>query len=92
MARPLTTSAIPYNATALQVRNALEALSNIEAGGVTVTGAAGGPFTVTFTNGVDVAQMTATASLTGGSTPGVTIATATAGASSSFVRAVKISL
>jgi hypothetical protein len=87
-----TTAAIAYNATALTVRNALEALSNIEAGGVTVTGAAGGPYTVTFTSGADVAQMTATASLTGGSTPGVTIATATAGASAAFVRAIKITL
>lgn len=87
-----TTAAIAYNATALTVRNALEALSNIEAGGVTVTGAAGGPYTVTFTSGTDVAQMTATASLTGGTTPGVTVATATAGASASFVRAVKLSL
>ena len=87
-----TTAAIAYNATALTVRQRLEALSNIEAGGVTVTGAAGGPFTVTFTNGVNVAEMTATASLTGGSSPDVTIATATAGASAAFVRAVKISL
>lgn len=87
-----TTAAIPYNASALQVRNALEALSNVEAGAVTVTGGAGGPYTVTFTSGADVAQMTASASLTGGSTPGVTIATATAGGSSSLVRAVKLSL
>jgi hypothetical protein len=87
-----TTAAIAYNATALTVRNALEALSNVEAGGVTVTGSAGGPYTVTFTSGADVAAMTATPSLTGGSTPGVTIATATVGGSSAFVRAIKISL
>ena len=87
-----TTSAIAYNATALTVRNALEALSNVEAGAVTVTGSAGGPYTVTFTSGADVAQMTATPSLTGGSSPSVTIATATVGGSASLVRAVKISL
>jgi hypothetical protein len=88
-----TTSAIAYNATALTVRQALEALSNIEAGSVTVTGSAGGPYTVTFTSGADVAAMTASgASLTGGSSPGVTIATATAGGAASLVRAVKITL
>lgn len=49
-------------------------------GGVVVTGT--GPFSVTFANALGKAnqpQMTATASLTGGSTPGVTIATATGG-------------
>ena len=90
--RDRTTSAIAYNATALTVRNALEALSNVEAGAVTVTGSAGGPYTVTFTSGADVAQMTATPSLTGGSSPSVTIATATVGGSASLVRAVKITL
>ena len=80
-----TTAAIPYNATAAQVRTALEALSNIEDGDVTVAGGPhpGSPVTVKFTGGAhqgeDVAQMTATASLTGGTTPGVTIATTTAG-------------
>lgn len=85
-----TTAAIAYNATALVVQQRLAALSNIEEGGVTVTGSTGGPYTVTFTSGQDVAAMTATASLTGGSTPGVTIATATAGGSAALVRAVKI--
>lgn len=84
-----TTASIPAAATALQVRTALEALSNIEAGGVTVTGAAGGPYTVTFTSGTDVAQMTATPT---GGTGTVTVATATAGASASLVRAVKLTL
>jgi hypothetical protein len=77
-----TTTAIAYNATAATVQAALVALSNIAPGDVTVTGAAGGPYTVTFGGAYlsdDVAAMTATASLTGGSTPGVTIATATAG-------------
>jgi hypothetical protein len=75
-----TTAGIAYNATAAAVRTALEALSNIAVGDVTVTGSAGGPYTVTFTAGGDVAQMTASgASLTGGSSPGVTVATATGG-------------
>jgi hypothetical protein len=37
--------------TAAQVKAALEALSNVNVGDVTVTGAAGGPFTVTFVAG-----------------------------------------
>ncbi|MFD5899158.1 hypothetical protein [Streptomyces sp. NPDC060366] len=80
-----TTAAIPYNATAAQVKAALEALSNISVGDVSVTGGPhpGTAMSVTFAGqymGDDVAAMTASgASLTGGSTPGVTIATATAG-------------
>lgn len=43
-----TTGAIAYNASAATVDAALEALSNIAAGDVTVTGNAGGPWTVEF--------------------------------------------
>ena len=43
-----TTGAIAYNASAATVQTALEALSNIDAGDVTVTGSAGGPWTVDF--------------------------------------------
>lgn len=80
-----TTTAIPYNATAAQVKAALEALSNIAAGEVTVTGGPhpGTAMSVTFSGqflGDDVAAMTASAaSLTGGTTPAVVIATPTAG-------------
>ena len=80
-----TTAGIPYNATAAQVKTALEALSNIAPGDVTVTGGPhpGSVVTVTFAGaylGEDVAQMTASAaSLTGGTSPAVTVATATAG-------------
>jgi len=77
-----TTSALAYNATAAQVQTALEALSNIAPGDVVVTGAAGGPYTLTWGGtqlGENVAAPTATASFTGGSSPGVTIATTTAG-------------
>jgi hypothetical protein len=87
-----TTTAIAYNASALVVQQRLFALSNIEEGQVSVTGSNGGPFTVTFSGAVDVAQMTATASLTGGSTPGVTVATATAGGGASFIRAIKLTV
>ncbi len=77
-----TTAAIAYNAAASAVQAALEALPNITAGDVTVTGSAGGPYTITFGGaytGASVAQITATASLTGGTTPGVTMATTTGG-------------
>lgn len=73
------TGAIAAGATAAQVRTALEALSNVNPGDVTVTGSAGGPYTVAFggqyTN-TDVPALTATP--TGGSGT-VTIATTTAG-------------
>ncbi len=77
-----TTGAIAFNATAAAVQTALAALSNIGAGNVAVTGASGGPYTVTFVGAMfasSEATMTATSSLTGGTTPGVTIAVVTAG-------------
>lgn len=79
-----TTAAIAYNATAATVRSALENLAAVSPGDVLVTGSAGGPYTVTFVGGLagtDVSAMTASgASLTGGTSPGVTIATQTSGA------------
>jgi hypothetical protein len=78
-----TTAAIVYNATALNVQTALEALTNINPGDVAVTGAAGGPYTVVFggTLGArDVVLMTANGTaLTGGTNPDVVIATTTPG-------------
>lgn len=77
-----TTGAIAYNATAAQVQAALEALSNVAPGDVTVTGAAGGPYTLTWGGaylGEDVAAPTTVESFTGGTTPDITIATTTAG-------------
>jgi hypothetical protein len=83
-----TTAAIPYNATSGQVKTALENLSNIDPGDVAV---AGGPhpgtaIVVTFGGQYlsdDVAQMTATGSLTGGTSPAVSVATTTAGGGAS---------
>jgi hypothetical protein len=43
-----TTSGIAYNASASTIDTALEGLSNIGSGDLTVTGSAGGPWTVTF--------------------------------------------
>ena len=79
-----TTSAIAYNASAATVDAALEALSNIGAGDVSVAGSAGGPWTVTFATALaatNVAEMTASgASLTGGSTQGFVTSAVTASA------------
>lgn len=74
-----TTSSLAAAATAAQVEAALESLSNIGKGNVTVTGSAGGPYTVTFGGDLantNVAQMTATPT---GGTGTVTVATVTAG-------------
>lgn len=72
-----TTATIDYDASAATVDAALEALSNIAAGDVTVTGNAGGPWTVEFLQAfaaTDVPLMTGDgSSLTGsGSITGAT--------------------
>lgn len=82
-----TTAAIPYNATATQVKTALEALSNVEPGDVLVSGGPhpGTAVVVAFAGqylGDDVTQMTASGSFTGGSTPAIAVATTTAGGGS----------
>jgi hypothetical protein len=79
-----TTTAIPYNATAATVQTALEALSNLAPGDVTVTGGPGPgtPYDITFGGayaGTDVTAMTATGSFTGGTTPAITITTTSPG-------------
>lgn len=87
------TGPIAHNATAAAVRSALMALPNTQA--LTVTGGPGPdtPWVVNFGNGTDVAQMTATGSFTGGTSPAVAVTTTTpGGGANSFVRAVKITL
>lgn len=79
-----TTANIPWNATAAQVRAALEGLAGVSSGDVTVTGgpAPGTAFAVTFvgTKYGNQAQMTASAAgLTGGTSPAVNVATTTQG-------------
>ncbi|HMG44987.1 MAG TPA: hypothetical protein VK611_26880 [Acidimicrobiales bacterium] len=74
-----TTTSLLAAATSAQVQAALEALSNIAVGDVTVTGDAGGVYTVTFGGNLantNVAQMTSTPT---GGTGTVTVATSTAG-------------
>lgn len=76
-----TTAPIAYNAAASVVQTALENLSNLVPGDVIVTGVAGGPYTITFSSTLgNVPQTTSDATgLTGGTTPGVTMATTTQG-------------
>lgn len=79
-----TTSALARTATAATVQAALIALSNIGTSDVTVTGAYP-VWDVTFTGTLgrtDVAQMTATSSLTGG-TPSIAVATTVSGVATS---------
>jgi hypothetical protein len=82
-----TTAGIPYNATAAQVKSALEALSNVDVGDVLVSGGPhpGTAIVVAFAGqylGDDQTQMTASAAgLTGGTSPAVTVTTTTAGGS-----------
>jgi hypothetical protein len=74
-----TTSSLVAAATAAQVQAALEALSNIGVGDVTVTGSPGGVWTVTFGGTLadsNVAAMTTTPT---GGTGTVTVATTVAG-------------
>ncbi len=72
-----TTAAIPFNASPGQVQTALEALSNLAPGDVTVTGNAGGTYTITFSeaylNGTPATTVTADA--TGLTPAGRTITT-----------------
>lgn len=70
-----TTTAIAYNASAATVQTALQALTNVGSGNATVTGSVGGPYTVSFAAAIGKAVLTASgALLTGGTSPGVTIA------------------
>lgn len=79
-----TTSNIAHNAASSAVQSAIASLPNVGSGNVTVTGSAGGPYTVTFGGSLenkDIPQMTANSSgLTGGTNPAVAVATTTPGA------------
>lgn len=78
-----TTTTIAFNATAATVQAALVALASIGANNVTVSGAAGGPWTVEFIGAkADASQALLTkdaTGLTGGISPDVAIARVQAG-------------
>lgn len=67
-----TTASNPLPGTAAAIQTALAALSNVGAGNVTVTGAAGGPYTIVFANALGAVTLAITtqtggpATITGG--------------------------
>jgi hypothetical protein len=77
------TATIAHNATAATVQTALRALSRIGGSGVTVTGDAGGPWAVTFAGPLAKLEVPLIAlaanSLTGGTSPSVSVANTTPG-------------
>jgi YD repeat-containing protein len=76
-----TTSSIAYNASASTVQSALQGLGSIGSGNVFVTGSAG-KYIIRFAGskaGINQAQLTASSSLTGGSSPAVAISTTSQG-------------
>jgi hypothetical protein len=82
--RGYTTAAIAHNAASADVVTALEALSSIGTGGVTATGGAlpGTAVVITFAaqlGGQSVPLITATSSLTGGTTPAIAVTRTNAG-------------
>lgn len=89
-----TTGALAYNASAATVQAALEALSTIGTGNVTVSGSAGGPYTITFVNawgGQNVSAITKDVTgLTGGTSPNITMATSTGGAAAVTLEEIKV--
>jgi hypothetical protein len=90
-----TTTAIPYNATTADVRSALEALSNINYGQITVSGGPhpGTAITVGFGGQyehTDIPQMTTTGSFTGGSSPAVAVTTTTTSSLSGTVSGITV--
>ncbi|HEY1833862.1 MAG TPA: hypothetical protein VGG08_05450 [Solirubrobacteraceae bacterium] len=77
------TANIAFNATAKEVLEALEGLADIEEGDITVTGAAAGPYTVTFKGRYQSTNVPAlVANNTGliGTSPKVKVATSSEGA------------
>jgi len=83
------TAAIAYDAAASAVQSALEALDSIGPGNVSVSGSAGGPYTITFINDLadeNVGAITSDpASLTGGTDEDVVIAVTNEGVQAKVV-------
>jgi phage tail sheath protein FI len=84
-----TTSSIAYNASASTVQTALQALSTIGSGNAVVSGGPGPgtAWVVTFQGTLqhtNVPAMTATSSLTGGTSPAVAVAVTTEGVSKGY--------
>ncbi len=77
-----TTAGIAYNAAASAVQMALQGLANVGNGNVTVTGSAGGPYTIFFAGSLGPVTLAASgAGLTGGTGPSVAVVNGAAGGS-----------
>lgn len=75
-----TTAGVAYNASAATLQTAIRGLSNVGGTLATVTGSAGGPYTITFDASLgQVAVASDGTSLTGGSSPTATTATSAFG-------------
>lgn len=79
-----STTPLLFSANAATVQAALELVSSIGTGGVTVTGGPGPatPYVVTFVGqnaGINLPQMTATNTFTGGASPAIAVTTTTPG-------------
>jgi trimeric autotransporter adhesin len=82
-----TTAGIAFNAAATAVQTALTGLASVGAGNATVTGANGGPYTVTFVNARGAQAVTLTGSgagLTGGAFSVASVTTGAAGTPGTF--------
>lgn len=82
------TAVLAYNESAANIQTALEALANVGAGNVTVSGSAGGPYTVTFSSNLGaVTVSTVNDSTNDGAVweGGVVVAQTTAGVDGRFV-------
>jgi hypothetical protein len=89
-----TTAPIAFNATGATVQTALQLLANINAS-VTVTGAAGGPYTVTFLDrlaGTNQSLLTGNITLLTGGAPTFTAVNTTPGSMTKLVRASSFEL
>jgi hypothetical protein len=85
-----TTSSIAYNAISSAVQTAFQALSTVGTGNATVTGGPGPgtPYVITFGGALgstNVANITATGSFTGGTSPAIAVANTTPGVAGTTV-------
>lgn len=83
-----TTAPIAYNAASSAVQTALQALP--DGASITVTGSAGGPYTVTFPAAIPQVVMTATGSFTGGTSPSVAVVNTTPGVQTTYMATASI--
>jgi hypothetical protein len=82
------TGDLAYNASTSAVQTALQALSTVGAGNVTVSGTAGSSYVLTFAGSLaaaNVVQANAVGNFTGGTSPTISVATTTGGAAGSLL-------